>query len=60
MLAADEDALLDESALLLALDARFCEVCGRSVVARFGGIPSELCASCAEDEQRLFAGADLP
>ena len=31
-----------------------CEFCGRSIVARFGGIPSDECESCRADYQRVL------
>lgn len=32
-----------------------CEVCGRSIMGRFGKQPWAQCASCQSDEDRIFA-----
>lgn len=35
-----------------------CEFCGRSIIARFGGIPTNECDSCRADFDRVMKSSD--
>lgn len=53
MLADSEHGSIEEQAPEECLD------CGRSVIARFGGTPAWWCTSCASDQRRMEAAAEV-